>query len=185
MPRSAAQVMQLALSDANDRRAVLQLLTRSSQRAQTIAPSAWAVRLSDWGFRLYVGQVETLSLFDEKVWLLLAATPQNPKLIDLPVMATNFKCWRGPRSVFIGSIDQFNSARKIIEPFHTAFIDTAARGTGRKPRKGTPFARYHSQEMMEYAATETSSSRAALFASSTDHSRVLTNGTWSERLCQA
>ena len=121
MPRSAAQVMQSALPDAGERMEAIQLLMQSSALAQAIAPSAWAVSLLDWGFRLHVGQVEALAFFDDKVWLLLAAQAQDRKLAGLPVMATNFKCYRGPQSLFAGSIRQYTGAQDILAPVPTAF----------------------------------------------------------------
>jgi hypothetical protein len=154
MPRSAAQVMQLALPDASHRKAVLQLLLRSSSLAANIAPSAWAVHLFDWGFRLHVGQVEALTLFEDRIWLLLAAHPEDARLAGLPVVAINFKCQRGPQSVFVGSAPQLMDARDVLEPLHTAFVEVAARTNGGIPRKGTPFMRFHSREIIEYAASE-------------------------------
>jgi hypothetical protein len=155
MARSAAEVMEAALPDAKERDVVLRQLLRSADIANRIASSAWAVSLLDAGFRLNVGQVEALALFDDTIRVLLAAPQGDARLVGLQVLGTTYKSVRGSQSAFVGSIPEFTAAWSVLEPLHVAYIEDASTTSTGRPRSGTPFARFMSDPLMQYAAAQT------------------------------
>lgn len=149
---SARQVLEQMLPHREDRRAVLAQLVRSAQAASLIAPSAWSVTLREDGFRLNVGQVESFGLFGDTLRVLLAASEHDPRLKGLPVRDTSYQSGPAKQCVFVGSAKDFVAAQSRIEELHLAYIEGAAKTSTGKARKGTSFARFHSPELMDYAA---------------------------------
>jgi len=154
--RAPHEVLEAALPNSAERVVVLRQLLRSAERAAQLAPSAWAVSLSDAGFRLSVGQVETLALFGDTLRVLLSADDHDPRLNTLPISPTAYRSVRGPQSAFVGTVAEYVAAQQILEPLHIAFVDMAATTSTGQSRKGTPHARHHSPALMAYAATASS-----------------------------
>lgn len=152
-PTSSPQaLLERIVNDAAERRAVLERLLQSCREAAAIAPASWAVSQLQNGFRLNVGQVEAFAVFDDGVRLLMAAEKGDARLQGLQVQTTAYRSISGPQSAFAGSPMEYLRARHILDPLHSAYIERAARTNIGKPRHGTPFARYHSPELIEYAA---------------------------------
>lgn len=127
-------------------------LVQSAQLASDVSPGAWSVTLREDGFRLNVGQVETFGLFGDTLRVLLAASPDDPRLAGQPVQATSYKSIPARQCAFVGTAKEFAQARQLIEPFHASFIEAAVRTPTGKIRTGSTFARYHSEALMAYAA---------------------------------
>lgn len=156
MTPEAQKVIEASIPNEARRLAVLNQLVRSTQLAESVAPSAWAVTLRPDGFRLNVGTVEALGAWGEYMRVLLSASADAPQLAALNVNQTAYSSVAVPQCVFVGTVEEHFAARQILEPLHHAFVDAVARTSKGVPRKGTLYARHHSPELMEYAGRATS-----------------------------
>ena len=104
-----------------------------------------------------VGQVEVLTLWGDTVRVLLAASDSDPSLkATFRPHNTSYLSLGDPQSVFEGTASEFAEARAVLEPLHMEFVRAAATTSKGKPRRGTPFRRFHSPALMDYARAETS-----------------------------
>lgn len=154
---SPEEVVLSIAKDPNGQWIILDRLIRSAAIASAISATAWALSQFRDGFRLNVGQVEVLVAFPGGMRLLLAADANDPRLARLPIESTAYKSVQGPQSAFAGSMEEYSAARSIIDPLHEAFIERAGRTTTGKARRGTPFARFHSPALVEFAAAKLAS----------------------------
>ncbi|WP_338693857.1 DUF3427 domain-containing protein [Bradyrhizobium sp. 26S5] len=151
MALSARKVIEAVLPDARLRWLVMDRLLRSWELAGTIAPLARSVSLASNGFRLNIGQVEALTFFDGTIRVLLAVSHDDARLALQPIGRTEYRSFRGPQCVFIGSVPDYEAAEQLIEPFHAAYIHGAATTADGSPRQGSPHVGHHSRELITYA----------------------------------
>lgn len=148
---SARDVIERILPDSSDRWTVLDRLNRSSKFASSIAPAALSARLGNNGFRINVGQVEVLTFFDDTFRVLLAATKPDKRLARLQIVRTTYKSIRGPQCYFVGTIGDYRAAKQQIDSLHEEYIRDAATTINGSPRRGTPYAIHHSEDLITYA----------------------------------
>lgn len=147
----ARSVIEVALPNPLERRAVLRQLLASSQLAETIAPGAWAVTLKSGGFRLNVGKVEVLTFWDDSLRLLIATDYDNPSLRDIETHEAAYKSIKEPHFVFDGTVRDYLRIKDVLEPLHAAYIRAAATTSTGKARTGSLHSGSHSPELIEYA----------------------------------
>jgi hypothetical protein len=148
---SPQDVIEAVLADAEPRRIVMDRLVRSWKFASGIAPAAASVTLREDGFRMNVGQVETLTFFDDTIRVLLAASIEDSRLKLVRVFETDYRSVRGPQCVFAGTVADYQAVMQLIDPLHDEFIRGAATTIDGTPRQGTPFVGHHSSELIAYA----------------------------------
>jgi hypothetical protein len=150
-PESAKAVISAFCRSADEQRLVLGQLLRSVDVASAIAPNAWAVTLFGNGFRLNVGQVESLNFIDGKVIVLLHGHVPTDLERSGRIGPVPYTSIPEPRRRFVGSIAEFARWQSQLTAPHEAYLREAALSPSGKPRKGTPFAKAHSEGLMQYA----------------------------------
>src|SRR5438445_7337229 len=135
---SARDVVEAILPNAADRLLVLDRFVRSVYLASSIAPAALAATLWENGFRLNVGQVETLTFVGETFRIMLAAGTSDRRLAGLSVSASTYASIRTPHCAFVGGVTEYRSAKGRLDPLHEEYIRHAATTADGNPRQGTP-----------------------------------------------
>lgn len=164
----------------NDRLLVLQQLVASINLAQSIAPEAWSLTLSDAGFRLNVGSVEALTfkiatsvkdqytLFELRVLLHGATSEAMHAHFDIDkeahtIFPSDYKSVPQPQHIYMGLGDfsqrsltavahqTISEALTLLQPLHASFIAKAAVTSTGKIRESSSFYRSHSKGLYLYA----------------------------------
>jgi hypothetical protein len=150
-PESAKAVISAFCRLADEQRLVLGQLLRSVEVASAIAPNAWAVTLFGNGFRLNVGQVESLDFINGKVIVLLHGHLPTELERSGRIEPVPYTSIPEPRRKFAGSIADFARWQSQLTAPHEAYLREAAVSPSGKPRKGTSFTKAHSEGLMRYA----------------------------------
>ena len=103
------------------------------------------------GFRLNVGQVEVLIFIDGQMRCNLVGDAGISPFVGSQFQRCDYQSVPQPTCAFVGTISDFRDLEATIEPAHFEFVRTAATSPSGKPRRGTPFRRYHSSGLMVYA----------------------------------
>lgn len=149
--RNAEAIMASLLPDIGERVLVLKRLVETLDCAERVVAGSCAVTLYPNGFRLNVGQVETLVFMDGRLRVNLhGSIPLSGDLKSF-LHAADYKSVSQPQSAFVGSISEFQRWEPSLIRAHHAFVKLAAFSPAGKPRKGTPFARSHSDGLLSYA----------------------------------
>lgn len=150
-------VIEAALPDPTQRDIALRQLISSCRAIATIAPSAWAVTLLTDGFRLNVGDVEALTLQRETLHVCLAADASDPLLQGLPVLPGIYRRVGRTHCYYEGQPSDFEAAKSLLEPLHLEYLRAASMTPTGKLRVVTRFGKFHSPELLSYAARVTNS----------------------------
>ncbi|HZD30938.1 MAG TPA: hypothetical protein VE779_04675 [Candidatus Angelobacter sp.] len=151
-PKRAAEILNVAFGTKGSVKVVLDQLAQSIRVVSEIAPNAWAVTLSEDGFRMNVGQTEVLTAFSGKVRLLMEGMGggSDPSLRH-HLSPSPYKSVRGENYIFHGSVPQFLKYRDAILGAHRDYLYEAGTTKSGRPRKGTPHRRSHSPGVVELA----------------------------------
>jgi upstream activation factor subunit UAF30 len=150
-PDAAKAVISAFCRSADEQRLVLGQLLRSAEVAAAIAPNAWAVTLFGNGFRLNVGQVDSLEFLSGNVCMPLHGHLPTELERSGRIGSWPFTSVPEPRCKFVGTIAEFARWQSQLTAPHEAYLREAALSPSGKPRKGTPFAKAHSEGLMRHA----------------------------------
>jgi predicted HNH restriction endonuclease len=146
-------VMEAVAPNASDRHLVLNQLIASTDLANVYASNAWSVTLKPWGFRLNVGQVESLIVQRDMVRILLAG-PISSELRSGNTIEDIFGRYQSitaEQFEFNGTFNEFANAQGRLAKSHQNWLRLASTTNSGQPRKGSPFKNSHSPELMHYA----------------------------------
>lgn len=148
----AERVLSEELPDPIERTIVLRRLLESADAANAIAADAWAVTLFRNGFRLNVGQVETVRFFDGVLYINLVGSPGAGALVGISFVTTKgYRSLPQPVCMFAGTPQCYSGLAPVMHDAHEQFIQLAATTSSGHPRKGTPFRASHHEGLIEYA----------------------------------
>ncbi len=150
-PKCAEDVIECLCRSTEDQKLVLGQLLRSVDVASAIAPNAWSVTLFGNGFRLNVGQVDSLEFLSGKLCVPLHGHLPTELERSGRIGAWPYTSVPEPRFQFSGSIADFARWQSQLTAPHEAYLNEAARAPSGKPRKGTAHAKSHSEGLMRYA----------------------------------
>lgn len=160
-PRRASEIMRDIFPNRADRDFVLTQLSESIQKANSVAPNAWAVTLYKNGFRLNVGKVEVLTAFDCQVSFFTHGDyPVVPEALHNYIHSVDRKSVPGLSYFFYGSVKRFRICRDVLLHAHHNLIDKAGRTKTGKPVAGTPHRAAHSPGLVDLAQSIAHKSRA-------------------------
>jgi hypothetical protein len=151
----ARSVISTVLSNDVIRKAVLQQLVISSEAAERTAPSAWGATLFRHGFRLNVGQVETIVCHSDLLRLNLVGQVGRAPFKGRLFSACRYHSVPDTSCAFSGTGKDFVNYRLKLQDAHLRFVYRAATTQSGKPRQGTAFRNSHSTGLMAYAYAET------------------------------
>lgn len=157
----AEKVIVELLPNPSDRTIVLKQLLSSADMANSIAPNAWAVTLFRNGFRLNVGQVETLVFTDGKLKANLVGSVGAAPFIGPAFVSADYRSLPQPLCAFHGTVNEYGVLEQSLRPSHDQFIRLAASTSSGRPRKGTPFRSSHCEELMQYARNTVSAAESS------------------------
>lgn len=140
------------IPNARDRETVLRLLMQSINLAALIAPNAWSVTDYGDGFRLNVGQVETLTFIGGQLIVMLAADAGSPALRGMALERGRYRSVGAPHSRYHGSPKEWVKSEELLTPLHDKYIRLAALSPSGKPRAGTPHVPSHNQALVDAVA---------------------------------
>ncbi len=147
----AETVMAALLPDVGERTLVLNRLMATWECAESAVPGVSEVTLSPKGFCLNVGQVEVLVFQDGILHLNLHGRGFAPDGLLPYLRGVDYKSISQPQCAFFGSPSDLQRWESEILLPHHEFVKLAALSPTGKPRKGTPFARFHSAGLLSYA----------------------------------
>lgn len=151
-PRKAAEIMKEILPNRADRDFLLTQLSESIQKANSVAPNAWAVTLYENGFRLNVGRVEVLTAFDGQVGFFIHGDyPAVPEAVRNYIQLVDRKSVPGLNYFFCGNVKRFRLCRDVLLPAHYDLIAKAGRTKTGRPVAGTPHRVAHSRGLVDLA----------------------------------
>lgn len=156
------EVMVQLLPDSDERSMVLQQLLESSELADSIAPNAWAVTLFNNGFRLNVGQVEVLVFVDGQLRVNLVGEVGAEPFVEDNFEAADYRSLPQPQCAFVGRVGAFAAVESALRSSHQQFVKLAASTRSGQPREGSPFRRFHCEELLQYARDVTNEWRSDL-----------------------
>lgn len=162
----AEKIIVELLPNTSDRTIVLKQLLSSADTANSIAPNAWAVTLFSNGFRLNVGQVETLVFIDGKLKANLVGSAGVAPFIGPAFVSADYGSLPQPLCAFHGTVNEYGVLEQSLRSSHDQFIRLAASTSSGRPRKGTPFRSSHCEELIQYARNTLS---AAEFSDMNDY----------------
>ena len=150
----AESVMRRACPDAHARRFLMARMLESIALAEKAGPRSWAVTLFDNGFRLNVGQVEAFVYLNRISRLLMLGAAPAQALTVGDIVSCSYRSMPQPQFAFYGSAQELERIQSHLAPLHAAFVQTAAVTSKGKPRR-SPYSRYHSIGLYDYAVRET------------------------------
>lgn len=157
----AESVMRQASPDAHARRFLMARMLESIALAEKVGPRSWAVTLFDNGFRLNVGQVEAFVYLNRIAHLLMLGAAPAQALTVGDIVSCSYRSMPQPQFAFYGSAQELERIHSHLAPLHAAFVQTAAVTSKGKPRR-SPYIRYHSSGLYDYAVRETARSDLAV-----------------------
>jgi hypothetical protein len=150
--QAAARVIERLLPEGRSRIEILRFLGSSIERANALEPAAWGVTLTDQMLRLNVGRIETLTVTQDSVHLVLTRGSLPRGLESMADVVLHPDTGSLHPSV-PGSIacdipaSQFPAARAQVAESHRVLLEHAARTASR-----TSWAASHSPGVLRYLA---------------------------------
>ncbi len=154
-PDKAKEILKELAPMSTERRALLRQLMRSTEIANSIAPTAWAVSLFPNGFRMNVGQVEAFVFLDGDVRLNIVGTCGMPPIVGALFVPAPYRSVPQLCCAFYGALNDFVKVQEALQQRHAEFVKLAARSPSGKPRRGTRYKSSHSDGLMAYARRQT------------------------------
>ena len=149
--RNAEAIMASLLPKVGERVFLLKRLVETLDYAERAVTGSCAVTLYPNGFRLNVGQVEALVFMDGLLRVNLHGSIHLSGDLESFLHVADYRSVSQPQSAFVGSIPEFKRWEPSLIRAHREFVELAALSPTGKPRKGTPFARSHSDGLLAYA----------------------------------
>lgn len=158
---NAKNIIGTVLPDKELREIVLKQLLLSANAAEKLAPGAWSVTLFSDGFCLNVGAVEAFVFSSNFIRINLVGAVGNAPFEGPFFGHSDYRSIPQPTCAFRGSPLDFANLRVSLHESHLRFIHCAAITKSGKPRRGTPFSRFHDDGLIAYAREVTSPSSLA------------------------
>lgn len=152
-PARAGKLLRTLCPSSSQRRVLLTRLLDSVAVADGIGACTWAVTLSEDGFRLNVGAVEALTFFDDEVRVFLHGAVSLHATRSTRIVACGLAKAPAHSFIYRCSPKTLRENWEQLDGPHQDYLRLAAVISRGKPYR-TPYAKFHSPGLIEFARTE-------------------------------